>query len=84
MFNVLNRETPSAVVSVSAPTIDKIDVNSNGTTYYGTGLAGSVTSTAVWQIQSSSVAGVVTTFLWADGNTNFDNVWDNRTSLTYA
>lgn len=75
---------PVPVTSTSTPFIDKIDANANGTTYYGTAAAGSATSAAVWQIQSSSVSGVVTTFLWADGNVNFDNIWDNRTSLSYS
>lgn len=64
--------------------VDKVDVNVNGTTYYGSALSGSATSAALWQIQASSVSGNVTTFTWADGDDNFDNIWDNRTSLSYS
>ena len=73
------------ILENSAPSyIDKIDVNVSGVTYYGTALTGTATSAAGWQIQSSSVSGVITTFLWADGDSNHDNVWDNRASLSYS
>jgi hypothetical protein len=73
------------VSEYSVPTyIDKIDVNASGVTYFGVAVAGSATSAAVWQIQAKSVSGVVTTFTWADGNMNHDNIWDNRASLSYS
>lgn len=34
----------------------------------------------VWRML---VSGNTKTFQYADGNLNFDNVWDNRTALTY-
>lgn len=79
------RQEIQPVTDQSINLIDKIDVNANGITYYGSAVAGSATSAALWQIQSSSVSGVVTTFLWADGNVNFDNIWDNRaTTQAYS
>lgn len=54
------------------------------TTYYlGTAAPGSDGADAVWQIKKidESTGTVIT---WADGNSDFDNVWDDRESLTYA
>ena len=39
---------------------------------------------AVWAIQKISSNGDVVSYLWADGNKNFDNVWNNRATLVYA
>ena len=54
-------------------------------TYVGKAAIGSATSASVWQIMKIDESGdpelVIT---WADGNDNFDNVWDNRLSLTYT
>lgn len=51
-------------------------------TYIGNAEAGSATSSAVWQIKRLTNAD--NTILFADGTTSFDNVWDDRLSLTYS
>ncbi len=52
-------------------------------TYVGVAVVGSLASDNVWQIKKiDETSGVVIT--WADGNSDFDNVWDNRASLTYS
>lgn len=53
-------------------------------TYTYTGLAkpGSATSSSVWQIKR--VANASGNIDWADSDLNFNNIWDNRTSLTYG
>lgn len=61
-----------------------IDQANATTTYFGTALSGEATSAATWRIQRMSVSGTVTTFSWANGNDQYDNVWDDRASLTYA
>jgi hypothetical protein len=38
----------------------------------------------VWAIQRVSVNGDVCSYQWADGNKNFDNIWNNRTALVYS
>lgn len=53
--------------------------------YVGKAAAGTLSSAAVWQVKKlvfNAEGDVTTTF--ADGNANFDNVWDNRASLTYS
>ena len=52
-------------------------------TYYGRTPATGTrsTSAAIWQIQRRKTDGTEAT--WADGNIAFDNIWNNRASLTY-
>jgi hypothetical protein len=53
--------------------------------YLGKAQVGTATSAASWQIQKLDfgIDGDVTV-TWADGNAGFDNVWDNRASLSYS
>ena len=51
-------------------------------TYLGRAVPGTLTSTALWQIKRiTDASGDVT---WADGNSDYDNVWDNIASLSYS
>jgi hypothetical protein len=51
--------------------------------YVGEAASGSSTSAPSWRIKRVDLSsGVI--LVWADGNSNFDNVWDNRASLTYS
>lgn len=51
--------------------------------YIGKALEGASTADAVWQIKKvDSTSGVIIT--WADSDTDFDNIWNNRESLTYG
>lgn len=54
------------------------------TTYYiGKSTPGTATSAAAWQIlKLDEASGTVIT--WADGDTEFNNVWDDRQSLSYS
>lgn len=53
--------------------------------YIGWALPGSLTANAVWKITKLTYSGTdLVSQVWADGNTKFDNVWDNRASLTYV
>jgi hypothetical protein len=53
-------------------------------TYIGEALPGSPTAASVWRIQRLEEVGEDSIIIWADGNSNFDNVWDNRLSLSYS
>ena len=59
------------------------EVNSN-LTYIGLGKLGTADSDAKWQIRKIEKIGSVTTIQYADGNRRYDNVWDDRASLTYT
>lgn len=62
----------------------KIDEASGNLTYLGIAMINSSASDAVWQIRRIQKVGSVTTIEWADGNDNFDNIWDDRASLSYS
>lgn len=51
--------------------------------YRGYAAPGSQTSQAVWAIQKIVNNGGVISYLWAEGNKNFDKAWDNRKTLNY-
>ena len=38
----------------------------------------------VWAIQRVGINAEICSYQWADGNKNFDNVWNDRATLTYA
>lgn len=60
-----------------------VDTVTATTFYLGKATPGTATSSASWSIMRiDESAGTVTT--WADGNADFDNVWDNRQSLSYS
>ena len=64
-----------------------IDTSSPTTQYRGWCKAGLVASigSAVWRIQRAALSGGAPTQIdWADGNLLFDNVWNNRASLSYS
>lgn len=60
--------------------IDEVDTN---TTYVGEAVVGTTASEAKWRIRKVFINGTNTTVLYADGNANWDNVWDDRESLSY-
>lgn len=53
-------------------------------TYIGTATIGSDDSQPVWRIKIvDETDSVVSVIKWADGNSNYDNIWNNRLTLTY-
>lgn len=77
--------TPATLVRPLAYTIATRldDTTTANVTYVGRARIGENTAHAVWQIHKiNQASGMIIT--WADGNAEFDNVWDNRASLTYA
>ena len=57
----------------------------NDITYVGRTSLGllALTGSPIWQLIRVEESGGDTKVLWADGNDLFDNIWDNRASLTY-
>lgn len=61
----------------------RVDDSATPVSYIGEAPVGSATSAAVWRIKKvDETSGTIVT--WADGNSQFDNIWDNRASLTYS
>lgn len=75
--NPINTQSPNYAVLVRE---DSVDTNIE---YVGYAAIGSLSSAAVWQIKRVDIT-TGTTIDWADGNDNFDNIYDNRESLSYS
>lgn len=59
------------------------DTTTTDVTYVGVASPGSAEGSAVWKIKKiDETTGLSIT--WADGNSNADNIWTNRASLTYS
>ena len=63
----------------------KVDAASSTVTYVGKASVGAVAGAASWKIfrMTSDTDGDLV-IEYADGNANFDNVWNDRASLTYS
>lgn len=60
-----------------------LDDSNDPILYVGKSLPGTSQGSASWQIYKiNTSSGIVIT--WADGNSNFDNIWNNRLSLSYS
>ncbi len=62
----------------------QLDDSTAGTLYVGKALPGTATSTAAWRIKRLVETAGALVITWADGNANFDNIWDDRTGLSYS
>ena len=63
----------------------RLDIPSDTIMYVGLAAPDADPAGAVWKIiriTSDVNGGLVGE--WADGNTEFDNIWDNRASLSYS
>ena len=74
----------SSVTTVDTTYSVRLDQADSNTLYIGESPTGSAEANSVWRIRKFITAGTVSSFLWADGNQQFDNIWNNRTSLTYS
>jgi hypothetical protein len=54
------------------------------TTYIGDAIPATATNVALWRIKRMVETGPDLVILWADGDANFDNVWDDRVGLSYS
>ena len=63
----------------------RVDVADATTTYVGNAAVGASQAAAVWRIfRLTSLVGGGLVIEYADGDANFENIWNNRTSLTYS
>lgn len=81
--------TGDSVTGVTPPEeqmyASRVDFISDDELYRGEAAPGSAESSAVWRIRKiviGSDGDVTQTF--ADGDENFDNIWNDRLSLTYS
>jgi len=62
----------------------ELDEVGGTTTYIGEADPGTATTTAAWRIKRLEETGPDIVITWADGDSDFNNVWDDRASLTYS
>ena len=60
------------------------DWDSSDVLYTGWAETGAGASEAKWKIRRRTFTGDDFTDEWADGNADYDNVWNNRLSLDYS
>lgn len=60
-----------------------VDNSGAGVVYKGYATIGTLTSAASWAIEKISSSKGLETHAWADGDRNFDNIWEKRETLTY-
>lgn len=61
----------------------RIDEVSATLTYIGEAPTGASPSSPVWRISRIQTLGAETIIQFANGNTNWNSIWDDRASLTY-
>lgn len=61
-----------------------VDEQDTDNVYLGESVPNAASSQALWRIRKIMSTGGLVYIQMADGNDNFDNIWDNRTSLTYS
>ena len=63
-----------------------LDYSSGNLIYQGKAVPGSSKASAVWRIAffTYDVDDNLTDLQFADGNLNYDNIWNDRTSLSYS
>lgn len=84
-LDVIVRDGSGVIVSGgdSTPYAIRVDEASAVVTYVGEADPGTATSAASWRVKKIDTTSG-TTVTWADGNASFDNIYDNRASLTYS
>jgi hypothetical protein len=71
-------------ISTGASAPESIRIDDTGTyQYFGYAPIASDEAGGVWKISRLTSANPQA-LLWADGNSNYDNVWANRASLSYS
>lgn len=76
--------TKGELITVDGLFLKEIDEASGTALYIGEARPNSSKASAVWRIRRVATAGSAVTIAWADGNTYFDNIWNNRVSKTYS
>ena len=61
----------------------RVDEVSPTLTYLGYAPVASSPADAVWKIKRVQVIGTETIFSYADGDKNFNNIWNDRATITY-
>lgn len=85
-YQVVSRINPyPAIVTLDLSNVEALrSVVSGDTTTIGYALPGTLNAESKWKIKQVVVSGGVTTITYAEGNGNFDKIWDDRATYTYS
>ena len=75
------------LIDTSTDYATKVDEANGSTTYIGEADIASDGTSAVWRIRrviEDTAAGTISTITWCDGDSKFNNIWDNRGTLSYS
>lgn len=75
---------PLAIAALVGAVQVDVDSGDSTITYVGYAAAGTATSSASWRIFRITSSGDATSIDTADGDISFNNIWDNRESLSYS
>jgi len=78
---ILGQASSDSLLSV------RLDYDSDGLLIFrGRAASGRLSSEAKWQIQQFSYdsSSLLISILWANGSGKFNQIWDNRASLSYS
>ena len=70
--------------AVEMPLAARIDWATESVCYVGWAPPGSATDAACWRVKKIELSGDDVSVTWSDGDAQYDNVWDNRASLSYS
>lgn len=76
--------TGTGCVVETGSLITLVDEASATVTYVGYASPGTLEASSTWKIQKITISGSITTVLFAEGDDNFDKVWNDRASYTYS
>lgn len=79
-----NTELRASPIETTGSNYSKRVDDLTSTMYIGLAAIGSGEGASVWQIKRVTFSGSLILEQWADGDSNFNNVWTNRASLTYS
>lgn len=86
MLDALQIDTASliALAEEAQDYTSRLDDAGGGVTYVGKAPAGATPASASWQVKRLTESAGDLTIEFADGNSSFDNVWNDRATLSYS
>ena len=82
-FNAYAQMSVKIIKSPSEKIVYDDDKTANNKEYFGWAQLDSLEGSTVWKILRITYSGNDWTLEYADGNSNYDNSWTNRASLSY-
>lgn len=79
-----SHERPGYMQASDTPMAFRLEWADASTCYAGWAAVGAGESDEAWRIKRIAVSGDDVAVEWADGDSLFDNAWDDRATITYS